>query len=680
MRALFIVSFILFLLPIAEGIDVSVKWVKADKEAVYDGELVEIKARVERVKGNGSFAVSFYYDEIDSSHLMGRVYYDSINYYRLPSIIWDTKNKPGEHKIIVCVKDENESNSMGYCNITVLPCKKANLLISEVYYHCYPHRNNEYIAILNADDKEINLEGYYITTQPWKKAGKQNKIIFPSHILQPGEKIYVTQNGTSFKEDTGFDANYEYYDCSSLPDMERVGSFILSNEGSVVCLKNRYNHTIDVVVYGNAYFDEGWNGKAVESVDKGVILKRKDAIDTNTSKDWEYNRTYIIGQSDFFPFHGKASFAVAFCSPDCSYGVIANELKNASFLLINLFLFTNPLLAEILNESNAKIKILLDGNVYGGIPMDERYIAHMLSKKAELKYMLNDEESRIYKRYRYNHAKYVVLNDKFIIHSANWGKSGIPKDNTYGNREWGIVVESGDGSEFLKEVFYYDWNYKDCVEYNETSFTHGKPPEDYSISYYVPKGDYKPKFDAFEVNTSFNFSIILAPDNAEEEIINLIKEAKEEILVEQAYIQLEWEGGLNPFIREIINKNESGVKVYVILNKYEYGWSSVINRETKEFLEEKGIKVKLHSQYTIHNKGLIVDGEKILISSINWGENSVRRNREIGIVIENKDIAEYFENIFWYDWNYKVEKREGGIEIFYTIFAIIFIILRRKRK
>ncbi|HDN96196.1 MAG TPA: hypothetical protein ENG71_03940, partial [Thermoplasmatales archaeon] len=101
---------------------------------------------------------------------------------------------------------------------------------------------------------------------------------------------------------------------------------------------------------------------------------------------------------------------------------------------------------------------------------------------------------------------------------------------------------------------------------------------------------------------------------------------------------------------------------------------------TKEFLEENGIKVKLHSQYTIHNKGLIIDGEKVLISSINWGENSVRRNREIGVVVEDKNIASYFEDIFWYDWNYKVEKKEGGIEIIYTLIAFLLIILRRRVK
>ncbi|MEM2934906.1 MAG: phospholipase D-like domain-containing protein, partial [Candidatus Thermoplasmatota archaeon] len=48
----------------------------------------------------------------------------------------------------------------------------------------------------------------------------------------------------------------------------------------------------------------------------------------------------------------------------------------------------------------------------------------------------------------------------------------------------------------------------------------------------------------------------------------------------------------------------------------------------------------------------------VLISSINWGENSFRRNREVGIIIESAEISEYFEEIFWYDWNFKIEEKD----------------------
>jgi len=35
---------------------------------------------------------------------------------------------------------------------------------------------------------------------------------------------------------------------------------------------------------------------------------------------------------------------------------------------------------------------------------------------------------------------------------------------------------------------------------------------------------------------------------------------------------------------------------------------------------------------------------------INWNENSVTKNREAGIIIENEEIALYYAEVFFYDW------------------------------
>jgi phosphatidylserine/phosphatidylglycerophosphate/cardiolipin synthase-like enzyme len=58
----------------------------------------------------------------------------------------------------------------------------------------------------------------------------------------------------------------------------------------------------------------------------------------------------------------------------------------------------------------------------------------------------------------------------------------------------------------------------------------------------------------------------------------------------------------------------------------------------------------------VHNKGVIVDNKSVLISSVNWNENSVTRNREVGIIIENDDVANYYSNVFLYDWNLSFPK------------------------
>jgi phosphatidylserine/phosphatidylglycerophosphate/cardiolipin synthase-like enzyme len=51
---------------------------------------------------------------------------------------------------------------------------------------------------------------------------------------------------------------------------------------------------------------------------------------------------------------------------------------------------------------------------------------------------------------------------------------------------------------------------------------------------------------------------------------------------------------------------------------------------------------------------MIVDNTSVLISSINWNENSITRNREAGIIIEHEDLAMYYAEVFFYDW--KIDK------------------------
>jgi phosphatidylserine/phosphatidylglycerophosphate/cardiolipin synthase-like enzyme len=56
------------------------------------------------------------------------------------------------------------------------------------------------------------------------------------------------------------------------------------------------------------------------------------------------------------------------------------------------------------------------------------------------------------------------------------------------------------------------------------------------------------------------------------------------------------------------------------------------------------------TQGNIHNKGIVVDGETVLVSSANWSGDGVRRNRDAGLIIHDKEIAGYYQNVFVYDW------------------------------
>ncbi len=84
----------------------------------------------------------------------------------------------------------------------------------------------------------------------------------------------------------------------------------------------------------------------------------------------------------------------------------------------------------------------------------------------------------------------------------------------------------------------------------------------------------------------------------------------------------------------------------------------------------------------LHNKGVVVDDEKVLVSSVNWNEYSPTRNREVGLIIEG-DVAKYYSDAFLLDW-YGVEDGVSRTSIVIVVVSafvgLIFIRAMRRKK
>jgi phosphatidylserine/phosphatidylglycerophosphate/cardiolipin synthase-like enzyme len=84
---------------------------------------------------------------------------------------------------------------------------------------------------------------------------------------------------------------------------------------------------------------------------------------------------------------------------------------------------------------------------------------------------------------------------------------------------------------------------------------------------------------------------------------------------------------------------------------------------------------------------MIVDNKSVLISSINWNEDSVTLNREAGIIINNEDVARYYSNVFFYDWNLsspQSQKQEINLAVEHKntiyiaiVFTLTFVLIAR---
>ncbi|MCG2718009.1 MAG: phospholipase D-like domain-containing protein [Nanoarchaeota archaeon] len=557
------------------------------------------------------------------------------------------------------------------------------ILIVEVYYDTYlSYEPEEYVTIFNRGAGAVNVTGWNITDQ-------EGTVTFPGNTnttLFPGDCFFVTGNATAFKEETGRVADFEYAVDSDpgVPQMILSGSLVLANTGDEVLLKNQTT-VVDVIIYGTStYSGEGWTGTTVAGVTEGHVLKRNrnettnQYIDTNTSSDWTNIRGYWVGQSDFsYQTYNFTGNVTVFSSPDSSYQTIINVLDNATTsIFLNVYEFTNPYLSQrLVNASNrgVDVKVFLEGGPVGGLTNESKWIARQLYENGtDVRFMITNDTLDIHDRYSYNHAKYCIIDNQTVfLTSENWKYTGIPVNNTFGNRGWGIVIRNSSVAHYFSDVFFEDYNSsrKDSYPYTPGDPKYGEPPPGYEIDKTIPTNSYPQNlFPAETIIGNFTVSPVLCPDTSTlqtKSIIGMINSAQYCVYIEQMNCDKNWTwyGDYHPnlYLEAAINASRRGCKVRVLLDSA-YNWSDTGNWETvlhlRNISRDEGLDLQaklINLSYLkvdkIHNKGVIVDCNKTLISSINWGYNSVTNNRETGVIVENKKVAEFYTKIFMYDWN-----------------------------
>ncbi len=552
-------------------------------------------------------------------------------------------------------------------------------VITELFYDTYlkGDTDGEFIRIHNPTETTICLGGWQITDC-------EGVITFPAQAdLSAGESIYLAYNATAFCDEMLRQADFEYGVDSPEPTqiMAKSGRLAFSNKGDEVILKDNKGEVIDAVIYGNSrYAGVGWTATPIECVKAGVILERDrnettgQYEDTNTSSDWDDYRVYVVGQSHFpyatFGFNGTVT---VFTSPDSSFSEIANAIDSAKeSISLNVYQFHNFYLMDHIIDAIArgvKVRILLEGGPVTGISDAERYIANQIvTTGGEVRFMINEKDQGIYDRYAFNHAKYALIdNETTIVTSENWKNTGVPVNNTFGNRGWGVRVNNPDVTNYFCEVFFDDWNPANTDSFafraNDTIYgnKYGSPPQEFVPNRIIPTGKYLHPFDSESISGMFIITPVLAPDTAlmqTNSIIGMINAADSSVYVEQLYIYKDWDLKHNPYLEAVINASRRGCEVKILLeSKYgkehnEATLKYVSDIATAERLE---LKAKLVDNEAIglnktHNKGVIVDRRAVLISSINWNEHSPRKNREVGLIIRNEAVAKYYTDVFLYDW------------------------------
>jgi hypothetical protein len=273
------------------------------------------------------------------------------------------------------------------------------------------------------------------------------------------------------------------------------------------------------------------------------------------------------------------------------------------------------------------------------------------------------------------HEKVAVRDSSaFWLSSGNWSLRSQPDIDpiadpktargmfSKGNREWHIIVDDGPLSEMFERYIRHDRDGSeaeakagDKAAKLDKTITERMPDLFVPILALVGSFELAAPPQPFapaslpSVRRKVEVMPVLTPDNYLHRILDLIKSAKRSIYLQYAYITYSDRPDDKKFtemlglLADLSYKPNFEMRIIV-------GASGAADKIRK--LVEAGFNEKVfHTQSSIHNKGIVVDGSVVLVSSANWSSDGVLRNRDAGLIIYDEEIASYYSAVFEYDWD-----------------------------
>lgn len=350
-----------------------------------------------------------------------------------------------------------------------------------------------------------------------------------------------------------------------------------------------------------------------------------------------------LGATNFQPTASGPASVHPFVLPDApEMPVQIFRTADRRILLAGYTLSDRRVVRELLDahERGVEVRVLVEGGPVGGFSQRSAALLDVLDGAGiEVRAVGGPRD-----RYGFHHAKYAVVDNRSIVLSENWKPAGT---GGRASRGWGVVVDDHATAAQLARVFQADAGWRDGLTWTEfrreTTFYPSEPAD----------GTYPTRFEPRTMEAE-SVSVLLAPENVESEVLTLIESADERVLVQQVTIG----DRTFPFLEATVDAARRGVEVQILLSSAWYVRDD--NAKLAQWLNEVAaieglpLEAKLADSGSrfekIHNKGVVVDGERVLVGSVNWNNHSVRQNREVALVLEGTEVAGYYERTFEADW------------------------------
>jgi phosphatidylserine/phosphatidylglycerophosphate/cardiolipin synthase-like enzyme len=359
---------------------------------------------------------------------------------------------------------------------------------------------------------------------------------------------------------------------------------------------------------------------------------------------------------------------IAYCSPDSTFAVTKRLFDAAKkSILIGIYDFSADYIKELLLDAlkrGVSVKLMLDID-----SKDEQALFDDLNDAGVDGVPAPSCASHRVHYFSSSHEKVIVVDDEWcIVQSGNYSDNSIPLNVEdggdpdhfrTGNRDTGLAIRSKKLSKFFSGILKADM----ALELKGPESLPAKVET--ANAFMVEKAPTKlpPKLfpsRTFSLKKPLTIQPVLSPDNYMKVMPDKLRAAKKSILIEQQYIR-----GVQPDIAELLaaikeaSDAADAFDVRIILGKI-FSKKDLPKEEANlELLKENyGLQLGKNIRYIdtsrfvhCHNKMVLVDGRSLLVSSQNWSDSAVSKNREAGVWLTHTGICGYFTRIFESDWS-----------------------------
>jgi len=271
-------------------------------------------------------------------------------------------------------------------------------------------------------------------------------------------------------------------------------------------------------------------------------------------------------------------------------GTIVHKINKAQkSVYIEVYMLTERKIKFSLFNAQKRwvdVKIILEHSPY-------------LAKSINAKYFKEYSENWINivwsnaKNYTLNHSKIIIIdNSELIISTGNFTASNFKY-----NRDLFIFSKDKNVVDSFSNIFNKDFIWE--------------------------------KYDFYDD------SLVISPNYSRIKIEKLISSAKENIKIYIPYLKDK------EILKLIKNKAKSWIKIKIIMS--DFGYENYLEEnKTEQTIQVKKINKKLK----MHSKAVLVDNKYLFIWSENFSVSSLDKNREMWILLKNKEIIEKFNKLF----------------------------------